>query len=50
MPPNISLPVRNMETAASMYDAALPKLGYKRVCFGKGFVGYGVEDGNVNKL
>lgn len=28
-----------------MYDAALPKLGYRRVCSGKGFVGYGVEDG-----
>ena len=42
---HISLPVRNIETSASMYDAALPALGYRRVYVGKAFVGYGVEDG-----
>ena len=28
-----------------MYDAALEALGYRRVCSGRDFSGYGIEDG-----
>ena len=40
-----SLPVADLERAAALYDAALSALGYRRVCEGPGFAGYGVEDG-----
>lgn len=40
-----SLPVRDLARAAALYDAALAPLGYRRVCSGQGFAGYGVEDG-----
>jgi catechol 2,3-dioxygenase-like lactoylglutathione lyase family enzyme len=40
-----SLPVADLERAAAFYDAALAALGYRRVCSGPGFVGYGIEDG-----
>jgi catechol 2,3-dioxygenase-like lactoylglutathione lyase family enzyme len=39
-----SLPVADLERAAAFYDAALAALGYRRVCSGPGFVGYGIED------
>ena len=42
---HISLPVSNIEKSSELYDAALSALGYKRVCFGEDFAGYGVEDG-----
>ncbi len=40
-----SLPVEDLDRAGTLYDAALATLGYRRVCEGPGFVGYGVEDG-----
>ena len=40
-----SLPVEDLGRAAALYDAALAPLGYRRVCSGPGFAGYGVEDG-----
>jgi catechol 2,3-dioxygenase-like lactoylglutathione lyase family enzyme len=40
-----SLPVEDLERAAALYDAALATLGYRRVCTGRGFAGYGVQDG-----
>ena len=40
-----SLPVADIDRAVSLYDAALAALGYRRVCNGPGFAGYGVEDG-----
>jgi len=42
---HISLPVADLERSARVYDNALSALGYRRVCSGEGFVGYGVEDG-----
>lgn len=43
---HISLPVANIEKSTALYDAALSALGYRRVCSGKDFAGYGIEDGN----
>jgi len=43
---HVSLPVTDLEKSARLYDNALAALGYRRVCSGDGFVGYGVEDGN----
>lgn len=40
-----SLPVEDLSQATALYDAALAPLGYRRVCSGPGFAGYGVEDG-----
>jgi catechol 2,3-dioxygenase-like lactoylglutathione lyase family enzyme len=40
-----SLPVEDLDRAAALYDAALATLGYRRVCSGPGFAGYGVDDG-----
>ncbi len=40
-----SLPVDDIERSRRLYDAALTALGYRRVCSGPGFAGYGVEDG-----
>jgi catechol 2,3-dioxygenase-like lactoylglutathione lyase family enzyme len=40
-----SLPVADIDRAVSLYDAALAALGYRHVCTGPGFAGYGVEDG-----
>lgn len=42
---HISLPVADMEKASRLYDAALAALGYRRVCSGRHFTGYGIEDG-----
>lgn len=42
---HLSLPVRNIEAATALYDAALSALGYRRVASGPGFSGYGVEEG-----
>jgi predicted lactoylglutathione lyase len=42
---HISLPVANIEKSSVLYDAALSALGYKRICYAKDFVGYGIEDG-----
>jgi len=42
---HISLPVRDLERSARVYDNALSALGYRRVCSGESFVGYGVEEG-----
>jgi catechol 2,3-dioxygenase-like lactoylglutathione lyase family enzyme len=41
---HISLPVADLQRAAALYDAALSALGYRRVCSGDDFAGYGVED------
>lgn len=40
-----SLPVEDLDRAEAFYDATLSTLGFRRVCRGPGFVGYGVEDG-----
>ena len=40
-----SLPVANLDQSASLYDAALAPLGYRRVSSSGSFAGYGVEDG-----
>ncbi len=40
-----SLPVEDIDRSRRLYDAALAELGYRRVCSGPGFAGYGVEDG-----
>lgn len=40
-----SLPVANLARAVALYDAALSALGYRRVCEGPGFAGYGLEEG-----
>ncbi len=40
-----SLPVEDLGRATALYDAALATLGYRRVCSGPGFAGYGLEDG-----
>ena len=42
---HISLPVTSIEKSSVLYDAALSALGYKRVCSGDDFTGYGIEDG-----
>ncbi len=39
-----SLPVADLRQSSKLYDAALSTLGYRQVCSGKGFVGYGIED------
>ena len=41
---HISLPVADLEASSALYDAALGALGYRRVCSGDDFAGYGVED------
>jgi catechol 2,3-dioxygenase-like lactoylglutathione lyase family enzyme len=41
-----SIPVADIDRAASFYDAALAPLGYRRVCSAPGFAGYGVLDGH----
>jgi catechol 2,3-dioxygenase-like lactoylglutathione lyase family enzyme len=41
---HISLPVVDLEKSAALYDAALGALGYRRVCGGRSFAGYGLED------
>ena len=38
-----SLPVADLRQSAKLYGAALSVLGYRRVCSGEDFVGYGVE-------
>jgi hypothetical protein len=38
----ISLPAANIEKSSVLYDAALSASGYKRVCYAKDFVGYGI--------
>ena len=42
---HVSLPVADLEGSSALYDAALAALGYRRVCSGAGFVGYGIEEG-----
>ena len=39
-----SLPVADLQHSTELYDAALSTLGYRRVCSGKDFTGYGIED------
>jgi catechol 2,3-dioxygenase-like lactoylglutathione lyase family enzyme len=41
---HISLPVSDLDKSTRLYDAALSELGYRRVCSGGDFAGYGVED------
>ena len=41
---HISLPVADLDGSSALYDAALGALGYRRVCSGDDFAGYGVED------
>jgi catechol 2,3-dioxygenase-like lactoylglutathione lyase family enzyme len=45
-----SLPVAEVDRAAVLYDAALAALGYRRVCTGPGFAGYGLEGGKDKLL
>jgi catechol 2,3-dioxygenase-like lactoylglutathione lyase family enzyme len=40
-----SLPVSDLGKSAQLYDAALAELGYRRVCGGMDFAGYGLEEG-----
>jgi len=42
---HVSLPVSDLKRSAKLYDNALAALGFRRVCSGERFVGYGVEDG-----
>ncbi len=42
---HVSLPVSDLEKSSGLYDHALAALGYRRVCSGAGFVGYGLEEG-----
>ncbi len=42
---HVSLPVRNLEAASALYDAALGALGYQRVFTASTAVGYGTEPG-----
>jgi len=41
-----SIPVADLDRAASLYDAALAPLGYRRVYNVPGFAGYGLQDGH----
>jgi catechol 2,3-dioxygenase-like lactoylglutathione lyase family enzyme len=41
---HISLPVADLKRSSELYDAILSTLGYRRVCTGKDFAGYGIED------
>lgn len=41
---HISLPVSDLKRSSKLYDVILSTLGYRRVCTGKGFAGYGIED------
>ena len=41
---HISLPVADLQRSSALYDAALAALGYRRVCSGKDYAGYGIED------
>jgi len=42
---HVSLPVADLERSSALYDAALAALGYRRVCSGDGFAGYGIDEG-----
>lgn len=46
---HISLSTSDIEKSAKFYDEALKPLGYRRVCEGTDFVGYGIEE-NKDKL
>ena len=41
---HISLPVADLERSSSLYSAILFALGYRCVCSGKDYAGYGVEE------
>ena len=41
---HISLPVADLERSSILYDTILAALGYRCVCAGKGYAGYGVEE------
>ena len=41
---HISLPVADLKRSSSLYDAILSVLGYRCVCAGKDYAGYGVEE------
>lgn len=41
---HISISVSDLEESARFYDALLSPLGFRRVCEGKDFVGYGAEE------
>lgn len=40
---HISLPVSNLEKSVQFYDSILSTLGYKRVCSGRDYAGYGID-------
>jgi catechol 2,3-dioxygenase-like lactoylglutathione lyase family enzyme len=42
---HVSLPVADLKRSIALYDAALAALGYRQVCSGRGFAGYGIEAG-----
>lgn len=44
---HLSLPVSNLKRSAEMYDAALARLGLRRVAEAPGFIGYGTEAGRA---
>ncbi len=39
-----SLPVANLGSSSSFYDAVLAALGYHQVCTSSGFIGYGTDE------
>ena len=41
---HISLPVADLKRSTSLYDAILAALGYRCVCAGEDYAGYGVEE------
>lgn len=41
---HISLPVADLARSSNLYDVILATLGYRRVCSGKDYAGYGVKD------
>lgn len=41
---HVSLPVSNITASATLYDAMLASLGYRRVAQSAGFIGYGTEE------
>lgn len=48
---HISLPVADLERSAGFYDLVLSVLGYRRVCSGADYAGYGVlEDQDLFML
>ena len=41
---HLSFATNDLQRAGNFYDATLGALGYRRVCDGEWFIGYGIED------